>query len=234
MDDPTPITVLVARFDDLLDRGLRQVIGEDQSLQIVARDVAHDRLEVVMRAHSPRVAILDVDALSSLAEVRLFGERYPHTRLVLLVSQATTAECVQALAFGASAFLGRDTQARDVLTAIHLASRGLQLIPRSARDDETQVAPGPQLLTTREAQVLPLLQQGASSKAIAAALQIGVETVRTHARHIYRKFGVASRRELGTLPSRPAVPDSDDDAQWSIPKPPMLELVRTGGQPRSA
>jgi DNA-binding NarL/FixJ family response regulator len=234
MDDHTPITVLVARFDDLLDRGLRQVIDGDPSLEIVARDVAHDRLEVVMRAHSPRVAILDVDALSSLAEVRLFGEKHPDTRLVLLVSQATTAECVQALGFGASAFLGRDTQARDVLTAIHLASRGLQLIPRSARDEDPQVAPGPQLLTTREAQVLPMLQQGASSKAIAAELQIGVETVRTHARHIYRKFGVASRRELGTLPSRPAAPESDDEAQWSIPKPPMLELVRTGGQPRSA
>jgi DNA-binding NarL/FixJ family response regulator len=234
MDDHAPITVLVARFDDLLDRGLRQVIGDDPSLEIVARDVVHDRLGVVMRAHSPRVAILDVDALSSLAEVRLFGEKYPYTRLVLLVSQVTTAECVQALAFGASAFLGRDTQARDVLTAIHLASRGLQLIPRSAREGDPQVAPGTQLLTTREAQVLPMLQQGASSKEIAAALQIGVETVRTHARHIYRKFGVASRRALETLPSHPAAPEGHDDAQVRSPQPPTLELVRSGRQSRSA
>jgi DNA-binding CsgD family transcriptional regulator len=96
------------------------------------------------------------------------------------------------------------------------------------------VAPGTQLLTTREAQVLPMLQQGASSKEIAAALQIGVETVRTHARHIYRKFGVASRRALETLPSHPAAPEGHDDAQVRSPQPPTLELVRSGRQSRSA
>jgi DNA-binding CsgD family transcriptional regulator len=31
------------------------------------------------------------------------------------------------------------------------------------------------------------------------ALSVGVETVRTHARNIYRKLGVKTRRELATL-----------------------------------
>ena len=44
--------------------------------------------------------------------------------------------------------------------------------------------------------MLPLLHSGRSNREIAAALQIGVETVRTHARNIYRKLGVSSRREL--------------------------------------
>jgi DNA-binding CsgD family transcriptional regulator len=45
-----------------------------------------------------------------------------------------------------------------------------------------------------------MLQQGRSNQQIAVALHVGVETVRTHASNIYRKLGVASRREL----SRPA------------------------------
>lgn len=197
----TPITVLVERFEDLLDLGLRQVIESDSSLEILAHDVEHARLAVTLRARRPRVAILDVDALSSLAEVRHFSEEFPSTRLVLIVSRATTPECVQALAFGASAFLGRDTQARDVLTAIHLAARGLQLIPRA--DPASVVAPvGPQLLTVREAELIPMLQRGGSNAEIAVSLQIGVETVRTHVRNIYRKLGVASRRELAALPAR--------------------------------
>jgi DNA-binding NarL/FixJ family response regulator len=197
----TPTTVLIARFDDLLARGLRHVIDSDASLEIVADDVEPDRLRAKLGAHRPRVAILDVDALSSLAEVRLLSENHPDSRLVLLVSRETTAECVQALAFGASAFLGRDTQARDVLTAIHLASRGLQLIPRAAGE----ARPGalrPSLLTRREAEVLPLLQKGSSNMEIAVALNVGVETIRTHARNIYRKLGVSSRRELAALPPR--------------------------------
>ena len=54
--------------------------------------------------------------------------------------------------------------------------------------------------------MLPMLQQGSSNAQIAWTLQIGVETIRTHARNIYRKLGVASRRELATLPPR-ALPD---------------------------
>jgi hypothetical protein len=56
------------------------------------------------------------------------------------------------------------------------------------------------MLTRREAEVLPLLQLGRSNAQIALALQVGIETVRTHARNIYRKLGVSSRRELSALP----------------------------------
>ena len=43
---------------------------------------------------------------------------------------------------------------------------------------------------------LELLQDGATNAQIAHQLSIGIETVRTHARNIYRKLGIASRREL--------------------------------------
>jgi DNA-binding CsgD family transcriptional regulator len=63
------------------------------------------------------------------------------------------------------------------------------------------VVAGARLLTKREGEVLPLLQQGRSNAQIALALQVGVETVRTHARNIYRKLGVSSRRELARTTS---------------------------------
>jgi hypothetical protein len=50
-----------------------------------------------------------------------------------------------------------------------------------------------------------MLQQGSSNAQIALALGVGVETVRTHARNIYRKLGVSSRRELEKLPPRPSL-----------------------------
>ena len=54
-------------------------------------------------------------------------------------------------------------------------------------------------LTPREGEVLAQLQGGATNAEIAERLAIGVETVRTHARKIYRKLGIASRRELARL-----------------------------------
>jgi DNA-binding NarL/FixJ family response regulator len=193
-----PITVVVAHFDDLFAGGLRELIESDPSLAVVAADVEHRRIAVVLSAHRPDVAILDVGALGKLADVRELSAGNPGTRLVLFGNDPAPVVCAQALAFGASACLGRDTQSRDVINAIHLASRGLQVIPRTpVGSDGGRVAAGG-LLSRREAEVLPLLQQGHSNARIALDLKVGVETVRTHARNIYRKLGVSSRAELAT------------------------------------
>ncbi len=203
-----PTTVVLAHFDDLFARGLRELIEKDPSLAIVAADIEHDRIPVVLSAHRPGVAILDVGSLTKLAEVRDLSCRHPATRLVLLANSPSREECAQLLAFGASACLGRDTQSRDMLSAIHLASRGLQMSPRVTSDPGDGSGGEGRLLTRREAEVLPLLQQRRSNAQIALALNVGIETVRTHARNIYRKLGVSSRRELATRPVPAPTPAS--------------------------
>lgn len=207
MSDVRPITVAVGRFDDLIARGLRGLIEDDQRLELVAEDVATAQLTMVLRARQPRVAILDTGQLRSLAEVRSITARHPRTHLLLLAQRPSSIESAQLLAFGAAACLAWATQARDVLNAIHLASRGLQLTPRTGDG----IGRGAGLLTGREADVLAGLQQRRSNAQIAAELHISVETVRTHARHIYRKLGVSSRRELltpGGPPAEQALPSS--------------------------
>jgi two-component system nitrate/nitrite response regulator NarL len=227
-----PITVVLAHFDDLFAGGLRELIERDPNLAIVAADVEPGRIGVVLRAHRPDVAILDLGALGKLAEVRVLSSAHPATRLVLLGGDPAPVECAQLLAFGASACLGRDTQSRDVINAIHLASRGLQVLPRAqtAGTGGNPVAVSG-LLSRREAEVLPLLQRGDSNAQIALALQVGVETVRTHARNIYRKLGVSSRRELTAAPPahdsqpRPTRPEHAPRRRTGTP----LGRARRGG-----
>lgn len=175
-------------------RGLRALIDDDRSLRLVAAGVPQDQLRAVLGAYKPQVALLNFGSLPSASEVRDLHHQFPGTRLVVLANRPTASECRQMLAFGATACLAKSTEARDVLHAIHLASRGLHVLPPAAVD-----APepnGPELLTPREADVLELLQSGRSNAEIAEMLHVGVETVRTHARRIYRKLGVRTRREL--------------------------------------
>lgn len=195
-----PATVAIARFEDLIARGLAALIDDDPNLEVVADDLADDRLVAVLGRRRPDVALLNYGSLRTPFEVHTLHVAFPATRLVVLASRPTPAEANQMLTFGATACLSKETQARDVLSAIHLASRGLQVLPR-AKAAELSVGPGgPEPLTSREADVLALLQEGRSNAEIALALQVGVETVRTHARNIYRKLGVRTRREL----TRPA------------------------------
>jgi DNA-binding NarL/FixJ family response regulator len=189
-----PVSVAVARFEDIVARGLRALIDEDPSLDLVAAGVPHEQLAPTLSNYQPQVAILNFGSLASASELRDLHRTFPATRLVVLANRPTAAECRQMLAFGATACLAKSTEARDVLHAIHLASRGLHVLPPAVVD--AQDPAGPELLTPREADVLELLQGGRSNAEIAAALQVSIETVRTHARRIYRKLGVRTRREL--------------------------------------
>ncbi|HVE69603.1 MAG TPA: response regulator transcription factor [Solirubrobacteraceae bacterium] len=203
MDARDPVSVVIARFEDLVGHGLKALIGGDPFLEIVADDVPHAQLPGVLAATAAQVAIVNFGSLSSPIEVRDLHGSYSATRLVVLANHPSPSECNQMLAFGATACLSKETQARDILNAIHLASRGLHVLPRTAREFGLTEPPGPELLTPREADVLELLQQGRSNAQIAMALSVGVETVRTHARNIYRKLGVKTRRELATLAAPP-------------------------------
>jgi DNA-binding NarL/FixJ family response regulator len=203
MRSPDPVSVVVAHFEDLVARGLRSLLDEDDSVHVVAAGVAHDRLGAALAEHQPQVAIVNFGSLRSPIEVHELVTAHPATHVMVLASRPTAAECNQMLAFGAIACLSKETQARDVVNAIHLASRGLQVLPRAAAEPVAVEPAGPELLTPREADVLELLQAGRSNAQIAAELHVGVETVRTHARNVYRKLGVRTRRELASLATRP-------------------------------
>ena len=74
------------------------------------------------------------------------------------------------------------------------------------RPDESRTAPPPPHLTPRQVEVLRLLEQGCSTKQIAAELHLSTETVRNHVRRLFRALGVHSRLEA-VAAARAASPD---------------------------
>jgi DNA-binding NarL/FixJ family response regulator len=198
MEVHEPISIVLGRFEDLVGRGLRSLIAEDENIELVAADVELDALDATLAEHEPKVAIINFGSLQTPVDVHRLHTSHPETRLLVLANRPTPSECNQMLAFGATACLSKETQARDILNAIHLASRGLHVLPRTSGDSAPEPL-GPELLTPREGDVLEHLQAGRSNAEIALALSVSVETVRTHRRNIYRKLGVRTRRELASL-----------------------------------
>jgi DNA-binding NarL/FixJ family response regulator len=194
------ITLVSARFEDLVSIGLASLISEDPNLDLVENDVDLERLEAVLEEHKPSVVLINFGSLPNPAMIYQLHQGHPETRIVVLANKPTAAECNQMLSFGATACISKETQGRDIINAIHLASRGMHVLPRSASatagpEDHFDL-PAPDLLTAREADVLELLQRGLTNAQIAHELSIGVETVRTHARNIYSKLGISKRRDL--------------------------------------
>jgi DNA-binding NarL/FixJ family response regulator len=205
-------SVVAAKFEDLVAVGLNVLISEDPNLDLVAAGVPMEEVRGAIEEHAPAVVLLNFGTLAAPADVYELHQAYPGTRIVVLANRPTAAECSQMLSYGATACLSKETEARDIINAIHLASRGMHVLPRSAAagSGSTLDIIGSELLTPREAEVLALLQEGATNAQIAHQLSIGIETVRTHARNIYRKLGISSRRELPRLARQePIVVDAD-------------------------
>jgi DNA-binding NarL/FixJ family response regulator len=198
-----PITIVSARFEDLVAIGLESLISEDPNVELVADGVDLERLEAVLEERKPSVVLLNFGSLPNPAMIYQLHQGHPDTRIVVLANRPTAAECNQMLSFGATACISKETQGRDIINAIHLASRGMHVLPRSASatadSGDRFDLPAPDLLTAREADVLELLQRGLTNAQIAHELSIGVETVRTHARNIYAKLGISTRRDLARL-----------------------------------
>jgi DNA-binding NarL/FixJ family response regulator len=191
-------TVVAGKFEDLIAKGLEVVIGSDPDLDLAARDVPLSEIDRIAAKHSPTVVLLDLAALDSAVDVQALAQRLPEARILVLANRPTAAECTQMLACGATGCLSKETEARDIVNAIHLASRGMHVLPRlaAAGGGVDRLGVEGTELTARESEVLELLQDGYTNSEIAEALAIGIETVRTHARSIYRKLGVPSRQEL--------------------------------------
>jgi DNA-binding NarL/FixJ family response regulator len=80
------------------------------------------------------------------------------------------------------------------------AERASELLGRAAlRRDQISAA---ELLTPREADVLPLLAAGLTNSEIAQRLTLSVPTVKTHVQHILQKLGLRNRSEVAAFAAR--------------------------------
>jgi DNA-binding NarL/FixJ family response regulator len=155
--------------------------------------VPRDRAALVIRdTESAR------DALTAIAE----GFAVP---TILLVDDPHADVALAALRAGASAVLARQSDARELLTALEAVHIGLVVLDATVRD---ALAPAPtaarvsaltEPLTERERQVLAMLANGLSNRRIAERLTISENTVKAHVAAILAKLGATTRTEAVTV-----------------------------------
>ena len=121
----------------------------------------------------------------------------------------------QALRVGGSGFLLKTTTGPELADHLDRVMEGdVAIDPRSAgrvamtaaRLQSGEFWPGARLgLTQRESEVLEYMVQGLSNRAIGQKLFIGEETVKTHARGIYRKLEVPDRAQAIAMALREGI-----------------------------
>jgi len=182
-------------------RGLFRDLKPDAML-LEAADAAG---AMALLAEQPDIALVlldlslpDRDGRELLAELRA---RYPGISVVVLSGFADRANVVQALDHGAVGFIPKSAGREVMTSALSLVFSGGVYIPPEILDSGAPNAVRPQAspadlgLTERQVDVLALMMQGKSNKAICRLLALAEPTVKNHVTAILKTLGVSNRTE---------------------------------------
>jgi DNA-binding NarL/FixJ family response regulator len=194
--DGHKLRVLVVDDHDVVHWGFRVLLGEQSWVErCLAARTGAEALELV-RTLRPHVALVDLFlAGESGADVcKSIREASPSTR-VLLISGAGRMSPAAARAAGASGFVSKDLEARDLAAAVRMVGLGMTMFARKAEQPQP-------LLSAREREVLDLIAAGSTNREIAEQLYLSPHTIKEHTSALYRKLGARNRAEAVQLAQR--------------------------------
>jgi DNA-binding NarL/FixJ family response regulator len=152
----------------------------------------------------PDVVLMDINmaGMDGIECVRRLKILAPQIQILMLTVYEDTEQIFEALTAGATGYLLKRLEPDELLQAIRDVQAGGSPMSNSiARkvvasfQEANRVGEKQNLLSPREQSVLDCLAKGLAYKQIGDQLDISINTIRTHLRHIYEKLHVQSRTE---------------------------------------
>ena len=176
----------------------------DFSCELVAESV-ESFLYKLKHSDPPDLILMDIGlpGMSGINGVKLIKEKFPEIDIIMITVYDDAHKIFQSLCAGASGYLLKNTPLSEIKHALEQTYKGgstmSPLIARKvidhfhypkARKDTTPV------LSDREQEMVVGLVEGLSYKMLADRLNISIETVRGHIKHIYKKLHVHCKAEV--------------------------------------
>ncbi|HUR14263.1 MAG TPA: response regulator transcription factor [Mycobacteriales bacterium] len=199
-------TVLICDDHRIVREGLRQFVSNVPGVDKV--DTAASGEEVLARYphEHPDLVLMDVrmPGLGGLEATRRLVHLYPEAKVIMLTAADDRDPVAAAVSSGARGYLLKDVSHEELCAAVAHALDGMDLVEPSLRRalttrDTVRSGPAQAQLTERELQVLRGMSQGKSNSAIGRELYLSEDTVKTHARRLFRKLGVNDRAQAVAL-----------------------------------
>jgi two-component system, NarL family, nitrate/nitrite response regulator NarL len=208
-DQPTEsVRLVVALAEYEFKTQVEEACRATGDIEIVASVSTSAALVRVATALAPDVCLIDRDMPEAAGATWETRTRLPQTKLVLIGDGSSDEELFAALRTGVEGFLFKDMNVERLPTALTDVSRGHAALPRNlaARVMTAMRESGPTWravaprstgvrLTTREWEVLELLEQGLTTHEIAERLTLTTGAVRSHISGALRKIGATDRAE---------------------------------------
>jgi len=197
------IRVLIAEDQSLVRRGLAAIINMEEDVTVVGE--AGDGEEAIeqWRRLRPDVVLMDLrmPRLEGVEAIKRIRAEDPKAGIIVLTTFDHDEDIYAGLRAGAKAYLLKDVQPEELfgcIRAVHAGEAYLQ--PKVAAKLVQRVQE--HKLTEREEQILKLLAEGKSNRAIGQVLHITESTVKSHLKSLFVKLDATSRAEAIALAAR--------------------------------
>ncbi|MEQ3551684.1 response regulator transcription factor [Pseudonocardia nematodicida] len=191
----TPVRVVVVDDHPVVRDGLTGMFAAEPDIEVVGEAGGGDEAVAVVARTAPDLVLMDlrmpdgsgVDAIRAIRKEQKSGPR-----ILVLTTYDTDRDIRGAMEAGADGYLLKDARRADLVRAIHDVAAGrpvltpLALAALTGRTERKS-------LTAREIDVLRLVADGRTNRAIAGDLGISEATVKTHLLHVYDKLEVVDR-----------------------------------------
>jgi DNA-binding NarL/FixJ family response regulator len=198
-----PLRVVVIDDHEVLRAGTRQVLETTPDIVVVGEAESWDAALALIDLQRPDVALVDIQlsGRNGIDLARQLLVDHPETRVVILSAYDDDAFIRRAFEAGVAGYLLKTMPRDELINAIRAVGMGTTVLDPavSARlagaNSLIEVAGAPRL-TLREQEVVALVADGLSNKAIAIRLGVSTRTVEGHVNHVFTKLDLESRTEL--------------------------------------
>jgi DNA-binding NarL/FixJ family response regulator len=203
------LQILIADDHETIRRGLRHLLEQHEDWRVCG-EASNGRQAVELALKTmPHVILLDLmmPEMNGLEAARAIKKALPETEILILTAHETDELIREVLSVGARGYVLKTDPLLNVVAAIEALATHKPYFTWTvskkmldnyvAHHAAREIAPGDlSLLTAREREVLQLLAEGRTNKAVSALLGISAKTVETHRAAIMKKLGLASVGEL--------------------------------------
>ncbi len=193
-------TVLVCDDSGTVRESLKRAISPVPGVTRVITASSGEECLARWPVERPSVVLMDVrmPGLGGVESTRQLVERHPEANVIMLVGPEDGDGVTRAVSGGARGYVAKDA-AREELSAavLHVITEGRR--PQGPTTTGTAPATKAPELTEREVQVLTGMSRGRSNAEIGRELFLSEDTVKTHARRLFRKLGAADRAQAVAL-----------------------------------
>lgn len=198
--------ILLVEDHALFRTGIIQMLSLEEQYEVIGE--AGTGLEGLQKVEAlqPDIVLLDITLpeIGGIEVTSRIKKKYPHIKVLMVSMQSSVGYLRAALKAGADGYVLKSSDGDEFLVALKAVEKGRQYIcselashvMTTFTQNSVEVSNPMDKISLREKEVLILIAEGNSNKAIAAKLDLSIKTVDNHRSNVMRKLELHNIRDI--------------------------------------